>query len=372
MKIAVNTRLLLPHRMEGIARYIYENLRHMVLANPQDEFHFIFDRQYDASFIFADNIIPHVLGPQSRHPILWYYWFEISMPALLKKISADVFFSGDMYLSMKSKVPTLMVSHDLNYEHYPQFLRWSHRKYMQHYSKKYHLKANHLVAVSQATKQDIISTYHIPEDKISVAHNAAPEFFKPIEDNSIREVKANLTDGQDFFIYVGSLHPRKNVAGLLLAFDKFKKQTSKPHKLVVYGRQAFKTGKIFDTYNQLVNKNDVVFISDNEMNLPEVMASATALCYVSYFEGFGIPILEAFQSETAVITSNVSSMPEVAGDAALLVDPYDISSIADAMSLITSDKNLRSDLVVKGKLQRAKFSWKESAAIIYRELSKLV
>jgi len=372
LKIAVNTRLLLPNRMEGIARYNYENLKRMVLANPTTEFHFIFDRQYDSKFLFADNITPHIAWPPSRHPILWYYWFEITIPTLLKKIGADVFFSGDMYLSLKTEIPTLMVSHDLNYEHYPQFLKWSHRQYMLHYSKKFHKKANHLIAVSKATKQDIINTYNIPENKISVAYNAAPLGFLPLDDVTIQKIKSSVTGGMDYFIYVGSLHPRKNVDGLLKAFDTFKKSSGLPHKLVVFGRKAFKTGQIFNTYNALQYKKDVLFVSDDVASLTDMLAAATALCYVSYFEGFGIPILEAFHAETPVITSNVSSMPEVAGDAALLVDPNDTRNIANAMNKVAMDSHLRTDLIAKGKLQREKFSWDKSADLIYNCLTDLI
>ena len=358
--------------MEGIARYIYENLKRMVLSNPHTEFHFIFDRQYDPKFIFADNVIPHIAWPQARHPILWYYWFEITIPSLLRRINADVFFSGDMYLSLKTKVPTLMVSHDLNYEHYPQFLRWSHRHYMLHYSRKYHNKANHLIAVSNATKQDIISTYNIPESKISVAHNAAPDGFRPLAGEKKEQIKSAITGGDDYFMYVGSLHPRKNVDGLLKAFDTFKKASGLSHKLVIFGRQAFKTDQIFNIYNTLHHKEDVLFVDDDIAPLYDTVASATALCYVSHFEGFGIPILEAFHAETPVITSNVSSMPEVAGDAALLVNPNDTNDIAKAMHQIATDDKLGQQLISKGKIQSQKFSWDLSASTIYDCLQGLI
>jgi len=195
--------------MEGIARYIYETTKRMVLAHPEDEFHFFFDRPYDEDFIFADNVTGHVLSPPARHPLLWHLWFEWAVPARLKKINADVFLSGDMYLSRKTKVPTIMVSHDLGYEHYPHHLRWSHKKYMLHYSKIYHHKASHLIAVSQATKDDIIDTYKINGSKITVAHNATPNGFKPISESEKKKLQIEFTQGDPFFIYLGSLHPRK-------------------------------------------------------------------------------------------------------------------------------------------------------------------
>ena len=155
MDIAVNTRLLLAHRMEGVARYIYETTKRMVINHPEVQFHFLFDRPFDEQFVFGDNVQAHVIGPQARHPILWYLWFERSLPAFFKKHKINAFYSGDMYLSLNTNVPTLMISHDLNYLHYPKGLRWSHLKYYQHYMPKFHLKADKLITVSKATLEEV-------------------------------------------------------------------------------------------------------------------------------------------------------------------------------------------------------------------------
>ena len=354
--------------MEGIARYIYETTRRMVSAHPEDEFHFIFDRPYDSQFVFADNVIPHVIGPPSRHPLLWYLWFEWAIPRKLKAINPDVFYSGDMYMSLKTDVPTIMVSHDLNYEHYPETLPWSVRQYYLRYSPLFHRAATHLISVSEATKKDIIETYNISSNKISVAHNAVPDGFAPLPDpQATRDL---YTNGQPYFVYIGSLHPRKNIKRLLEAFDLFKANLSCPHKLVLYGRIAWKTSKIFSTYEKMKHKNEVVFLGSEAASVEQIMGAAFGLCYVSLFEGFGIPILEAFDCEIPVITSDSSSMPEVAGDAALLVDPFDIKSISAGMERLVRDEQLCRDLINKSKLQKKKFSWDKSAEVIYGQLEK--
>lgn len=354
--------------MEGIARYIYETTRRMVADHPEDEFHFFFDRPYDEQFIFGDNVTGHVLSPQSRHPILWYLWFEWAVPARLKKIKADVFLSGDMYLSLKTKVPTVMVSHDLNYEHYPQFLKWSHRHYMLHYSPTFHKAADKLIAVSESTKRDIVSTYQIEPADISVAHNATPEGFMPLDEKEQEQIRKRFTNGHPYFIYIGSLHPRKNVSKLLSAFDKFKATDSRKMKLIIYGRAAFKTSDIYSTYEKMNAKSDVVFLDDSSISSTNILAAAYCMCYVSLYEGFGIPILEAFSAHIPVITSDVSSMPEVAGNAALLVDPTSGSAIAAAMHKITNDAELKDQLIARGLEQKKKFYWQKSAEIIYKNL----
>lgn len=356
--------------MEGIARYIYETTKRMVLAHPEDEFHFFFDRPYDKQFIFARNVTAHILSPQSRHPILWHLWFEWIVPRKLKAINADVFLSGEMYLSLKTKVPSLMVSHDLGYEHFPEHLRWSHRNFLKKYSSQYHKRADHLIAVSEATKNDIVITYGIDENKITVATNATPEGFFPLDRDESQKTRDKHTDGNPYFIYVGSLHPRKNIARLLLAFDKIKSQNHLPHKLMIFGRSAFKTSDIYKTFSKMQHKQDVLFLDDKDLAIAKAVGSAEALCYVSLYEGFGIPILEAFSCGIPVITSNVSSMPEVGGNAAILVDPYNVNQIAEAMTSATASTT-KSNLRDKGHLQLKKFSWNQSAELIYRQLSKL-
>lgn len=372
MKIAINARELLKGRMEGIGRYIYETTKRMVLDHPEDQFYFFFDRTYDPSFIFADNVIPVVVHPQARHPILWYLWFEWGVPYYLKKYEIDVFYSGDTYASMKTSVPTLIVCHDIAYKHYPNHIRISHKKYYQANFPKFHRKADHIVAVSNFTKQDIVQTYKIAEEKVTIGYNATPSGFSLLAEKEKTEIREHLTKGNPYFIYVGSLHPRKNVVNLIKAFDFFKEEHKTAHKLVLVGRMAWKNEELKKTYETTKYREDIIFTNhlSNEQ-LPRYMAAAEALTYVSVFEGFGIPILEGMSSGIPVITSNVSSMPEVAGDAALLIDPHDPSSIAEGMYTIVSDQELRDQLIAKGRSRAKAFSWKTTADHIYNELLKV-
>ena len=373
MKIAVNTRELLKGRMEGIGRYIFETTRQMVLDHPEDEFFFFFDRKYDPSFIFADNVTPIIIHPQARHPLLWYIWFEIAIPYYLKRYKIDVFYSGDTYLSMKTKVPTLLVCHDVAYKHYPKHIKKIHLDYYENNFAKFHKRADHIVAVSEFTRQDIIKIYNLNPDKVTVGHNSTPKGFKPFSPNEKIEIKKKLTNGQAYFIYVGSLHPRKNVVNLIKAFDYFKKQNNTNHKLVLVGRMAWKNEELQEVFTTTEYRDDIIFTGhvSNE-DLPKYLAAADILTYVSVFEGFGIPILEGMSSGTPVITSNVSSMPEVAGDAALLIDPHNPESIAEGMWKVVSNSEFRDDLITKGYERVKVFSWKKTASHIYGEMNKLV
>ena len=128
MKIAVNTRLLLPDKLEGIGWVAFETLKRITRAHPEHEFYFIFDRKWDDMFIFSDNVTPVAVSPQARHPFLYYLWFEWSVPHILKKVKADLFLSPDAYLSLRTEVKSIAVFHDLNFEHYPNDLPFLERK----------------------------------------------------------------------------------------------------------------------------------------------------------------------------------------------------------------------------------------------------
>ncbi len=371
MKIAVNTRLLLKDRLEGIGRVTYEIVRRMVAQHPEDEFIFCFDRPYDKAFIFGKNVTPLIISPPSRHPFLWYLWFEQSLPRALKKYQPDVFYSADGYNSLKLNCPSVMVTHDLAHIHYPKEIPFWVRKYYQHYVPKYLEKSDKVISVSHATKEDIMEQYLIPSQKISVIHNGNRDGFLKIKKEQRKATRAEYSQGCKYFFYLGAVHPRKNLERLIMAFDLFKQTTSSDIKLLIGGRLAWQTDTVQRIFDQSVYKVDINFLGFiPEEDLSALLGSALAMVYVSLFEGFGLPILEAMYAEVPVITANVSAMPEVAGDAALLVDPLSVGDIVLAMQKIYEEKALRKHLVNTGKIQREKFSWDRAVEETYAILKK--
>ena len=373
MRIAVNTRLLLHGKLEGIGWFTYENLSRMTISHPEHEFYFIFDRPYHREFIFSSNVIPIVIGPQARHPVLYYIWFELSVRYILRKIKADVFLSPDGYLSLSSKIPSLTVFHDLNFEHYPADLPIFERFYYRTFFRKYALKARRIATVSEFSKADIAKQYGVDPSLIDVIYNGANEGYAPVDEVIRTATRNRFSDGKPYFFFVGALHPRKNLINLFRAFDLFRKSDGGQTKLLIAGARKWWTGEIAEVFDNMKFKEDVIFAGRLETNdMHHAMGSALALTYVSYFEGFGIPIVEAFRCGTPVITSNVTSMPEIAGDAALLVDPFNPEDIAGAMRSISTDANLR-DKLVKDGTERAKiFTWDKSAERLWKSLEKVI
>lgn len=183
--------------------------------------------------------------------------------------------------------------------------------------------------------------------------------------------KVKYANGCDYFIYIGALLPRKNIARMLKAFDAFKSTRESNIKLLIVGAKMFNTSDIEQTYKLMKHHNDVIFsgrLSPGEIEM--ALGAALALIYVSYFEGFGIPIVEAMNADVPVITSNVTSMPEVAGDAALLVNPFSVESITNAILQISNDEILRKVLIEKGRVRRQAFSWDKTAEEVWQSIEK--
>ena len=373
MKIAINTRFLLAGRLEGIGRYTYEVSKRLVEMHPEHQFLFLFDRPYDPSFVFAENVEPLVLTPPARHPFLWALWFEWAIPRVLKKHQVDLFFSPDAYLSLRTKVPTLLTIHDLAFEHFPEQVPIISRYYYPYFTPRFCEKAKHILAVSHYTKKDIIKKYRIAPDKISVCGNGCRPGFNIATPQMQTAIRKKYADGLAYFLSVGAVHPRKNIHRLIAAFDRFKKRTNAKVKLLIAGRFAWQTGDVKTAYDNSRFKDDIVFLGYvSDEDLPLIMSSALAFVYPSLFEGFGIPLLEAMHAEVPLITSYVSSMPEVAGKAAKLIDPLIVDQIAIAMQELHADAGLRQRLVAAGRTQRENYSWDKTAQSVSKALFNLI
>lgn len=372
MRIAVNTRLLIKNKLEGIGWFTFETLKRIVTSHPEHEFIFLFDRKPHPDFIFADNVKPVVLFPQARHPILWYLWFQWSVPLFLKKNKVDLFLSPDGYIPTRCKTPTLNVIHDINFHHYPEGLPLSTRLYYRYYFPRFAHKATHLVTVSQYSKDDMVKSYNVDPHKISVVHNGANAAFKPISEDEKEMVKQKITQGAPYFIFVGALNPRKNVDRLIRAFNAFKEQTNDPHKLVIVGEPMFMTKSIEEALKSIPHKDDVIFTGRLQMDkLTQTMGAATALAFVPYFEGFGIPMVEAMYCHVPIIASNVTSMPEVAGDAAYYVDPFNEEEIAKALRELAENHGLREELTNKAMERKNLFNWELTAQRLYKVIEQM-
>lgn len=370
MRIAVNTRLLIPNP-DGIGWFAYESLKRIVVSHPEHEFIFIFDRKYDPQFVFSDNVKPVVIPPPTRHPYLINFWFEHSIPYILKKHKADLFVSPDGWMSLNTKVPTVDVIHDLNFEKYPEYLPAIYRKFYQKYFPLYAKKAVRIATVSEFSKADIIERYKIAPEKIDVVYNGCNTDYTPVSEEIKQFVSERYNLNAPYFVFVSSLHPRKNLINLLKAFDLFKEKSNSQVKLLIIGKKMWWSEEMENTFQQMKFGESVVFAGRlSTLELNQAIGAALAMVYVSFFEGFGIPLVEAFNCGIPVITSDITSMPEIAGDAAIYADPFSVESIADAMIKIASDEHLRETLIQKGNERKLLYSWDKTAELLWNCIEK--
>ena len=373
MRIAVNAIFLQKNHLEGYGHYTNEVLSRMVEQHPEHEFLFIFDRSYDPKFMYASNVKAIIVSPPARNPFAFIYWYNVKAPLALRSYKIDVWLQPYGFCSLTTNIPQVLLVHDLAFIHFPKFITWYHRKYYRLFTSRFLKKAKSIVTVSAFTKNDIIEQYQIPEQKIQVISGAAREGFQPISWFDREDVKEGLADGREYFLFTGGIHPRKNLMNLLKAFSLFKKWQQSNMKLLIAGRLAWDYEDVLTKLQTYRYRDDVVLLDyQPEDQLHRVTAAAYALVYPSFFEGFGLPVIEAMQSEVPVITSNTSSMPEIGGDAALYADPSDPEAIATHMKNLYKDELLRTSLIEAGKVQAAKFNWDKAAELLWQNLEDVV
>jgi glycosyltransferase involved in cell wall biosynthesis len=371
--IAVNTRLLMPGKLDGIGWFTFETLRRIVHLHPEIHFIFLFDRKFNKEVIFSDNVTPVVMGPPTRHPVLWVIWLEWRIRAYLKRNSPDLFLSTDGFISLRAKTPSVAVIHDINFEHRPEDLPWLVRKYYRYFFPRFARKASRIVTVSEFSRREIINQYDIPEEKVDLAYNGVNEQYHPLDKEKVEEVRKRLTGGAPYFVFVGSIHPRKNITNLLKAFQLFKDEVKGDFKMVVVGEKFFLTGPMEEQLLKMKSKKDVIFtgrISPHQLN--EVLGAAHAMTFVPYYEGFGIPIVEAMKCDIPVIASKAASLPEIAGDAAIFASPESPGSIRDCMVRMVREEQLRKDLIEKGRVRRSHFNWDRTAENLWKSVQQVL
>jgi len=372
MRIAVNTRLLIPNKLDGIGWFTHEVMQRMVKLQPEWEFVFLFDRPFDVSFLYAENVRGKVIFPPARHPLLYRWYFDWSIPQALDRIRPDLFFSPDGFLSLRTKVKQVPVIHDINFEHRPQDLPKAYRHYYRTHFPRFAQVADRIITVSQYSADDIARTYHVDPEKITVAHNGGNAAYRPLSEQERSEARQRFTAGKPYFVFVGNFSYRKNIHGIVKAFDIYRKAGGGSSLLLV-GNPLWRYREMGDAISASEFRQDIVFAGHLAIaELTRAMGGAQALVFPSYFEGFGIPVLEAFMTEVPVIISNVTALPEIAKNAAILCSPDDHIQIANAMASLEQDLTYRSMLIENGKKRSKDFSWDFTANKVIFALLKSI
>ncbi len=362
MRIGVDVR-----RMEfqptGVGRYLINLLKEWGVSDPNEQYHLFFSQKENLyPFLSQDCFTHHVLNGK----LVWNaktLWEQVYLPLYLARIPLDVYFSPHYFLPFWPSAPTVVAIFDISYTALPQEYPLSGRlKY--HFCSSWSAKhCRAVITASEFTKDEIMKYYKIPASKIIVIPLGVETVFRPLVNSKpIEEVKSKYGFLGPFFLYIGTIFPRRNVPNLLKSFRTVIQKHS-DCKLLLVGE------------NHLIPKCDLIRLlaelglSDHviwhryipEQDLVPLYCGAQALVYPSSYEGFGLPVLEAMACGTPVITTRHSSLPEVAGEAGLYVDPYSLNDLTDAMIHILESNTLRAELRQKGLNQAGRFSWSRTA-----------
>jgi len=274
--------------------------------------------------------------------------------------------------------PVVTTIHDLAFEHLPE--TFNRRSWMQLRLtvRRTAKKAAQIITVSEYSRQDIINTYKIPSERITVTPEAASEKFFPVTDESeLKTIRKTYGVGRDYIFSLCSIQPRKNLIRLIEAYSLLRSSSAdvKLPQLVLAGKRGWLDNETIRAVERESVAGDIVFTGYvAEEHLNALYSGATCFVYPSYFEGFGLPILEAMQCGAPVIAGNRTSIPEVAGEAALLFDPFDANSLVEALQRLLSDPEYRATLSAKGLQRASAFSWKATARLtlqVYEQAARV-
>jgi glycosyltransferase involved in cell wall biosynthesis len=369
MKIAINARLLKPVPDDGISRFTYEVVKRLVSGNTGHRFALIFDTKPDDRFEFLTDPEIFVIRPASHHPLQWYTWHEWQLPRILERSKADIFLSPDGIISLRSNIPAIPVIHDINFYHRPGDVPFLTSQYYRYFFTRFAGKARRIITVSDFCREDIAVNLKIDRDIIDVAHNGVSDYFVPAGKKEADDFRQKLTGGVSFFLFVGNFSPRKNIPGLIDSYNLFRKTSGLDHKLVLTGGRLYLNRETDKLINSSPFRRDIILTGPlKHKDLGILYSSATALVFVPWFEGFGIPAAEAMRCGTPAILSNTTSLSEIGGDSAIYVSPGDPVEISGAMIKISTDENLRLSLSRSGVIHSGKFTWDNTAASVLRSI----
>lgn len=356
MHVGIDARLVY-HTRAGIGEYTLRLTNALSAAYPGDHFTLLQDNRQAQPLILADNVtIARTIVP-SHHRAEQYL-----LPFAVNRLQADVFHSPDFIPALHARGPAVITIHDLGFLIYPHFLTKDAAKYYGQIDRAVR-RADGIIAVSQSTRNDLVRLLGVRDDKIAVIYEAADPLYRPMEPAvALQHVQALWDLPEDFILFVSTIEPRKNIGGLLRAYRRLRDDYKLTPALVLVGARGWLSDDIETLVDKLELRSYTFFLGRvNSPDLHYLYSAARCLVHPAFYEGFGLTPLEAMACGTPVIVSNVSSLPEVVGDAALLVDPQSDEEITVALWRLLTDAPLRESLRIKGLQRATAFSWEHAA-----------
>lgn len=369
MTIGIDIRLLGKGARSGIEEYTENLLAHMIPLNPEIKYKLFYssfsNELPDYDWLKYPNVEVHKYRYPSRILFFTSSFLNIPKPDQLMG-GVDVFFSPHFFITALSPACKRVVTfHDLSYIHFPEFFSW--RKRIWH---NFEMKpiwqsrfSDRIIAVSESTKKDLVDLYKVDPAKVQVIYSGISKSISRPSDESLKEFKIKNKLPDEFILFLGKFEPRKNISGIIGAFNNLKRDSSFNNlKLVIAGSRGWLCKEIFDEINKSEHKDSIILkeeIGDDERSFYYSLAGV--FVYPSFFEGFGFPPLESMKCGTPVITSRNSAIPETVGNSAIMVDPHNVSELSDAIRAVLRNKALREDLIMNGIQKSDSYNWQITA-----------
>jgi len=370
MKIGINTSFI--NLKSGIGTYVNNLVQNLqLIQNSSDEYHFYLSKEsYDPEYFDeGKNRVYRYNIPQfnSLRKVLWE---QVFLPGKVKKSKLDVFHSPAFISPLGLDIPSIVTIHDLAFLKYPDTIIKYKRGFYNYMFNRAIENSAKIITPSDFIKQELLESFECPEDKISVVYEGVSELFTPENDEEIiSQCLTGLKIDKPFLMFTGIIEPRKNLENILMAFSK---SGCDDMLFVIAGKEGWMCESVFEIIQESGLNDRVIITGEISPSVLRVLySSCIALIFATLYEGFGLPVLEAMACGAPVVTSNRSALPEVAGDAALFVDPENVEEISDAMKRIIDDQGLRNELSQKGFDNIKRFSWKkcaEETSLIYHSL----
>jgi len=363
VRIAINTRLLIPGKLEGIGRFTFETVKRLAQRFPEHEFHLLSDRKNDDHWQFGKNVFQHRVFPPARRPWLFDWWFDFSVPFKLKKIKADIFISPDAHASRRCPIPQLTIIHDINFVHYPEFMPKKYANYWNSRTADFVKLSTRLATVSEFSRADISKTFNVAESAIDVLCNGIDHTFAPVEEHKKEVIRERFAQGKKYFLFVGALHPRKNVHRVVEAFNAAVEQGVES-SLVIAGNKFWHYPELDDALAKIKDRTNIRFLGHvHTADLPLLMSAAEGLVFPSLYEGFGIPLIEAEACGVPVVASKGTVMEEVSNGSAFFVNPTEAAEIAEAIVKIEQGQRNR-------VIREHTYTWDKAAELLWESIQQ--
>ncbi len=368
MRVGIDARLVY-YRQAGISQYTLRLLEQLAALDQEDDFTILQSRKDSSTLVDQPNFRKRSLWTPPHHRLE-----QLLLPLELATTDLDVLHSPDFIPPFRRNFKSVITVHDLNFLLYPDFLTPESASYYGQIDQAVR-RCDYIIAVSESTKRDIVQLTGAPENKITVVYEAAHPIYRPLQDRQMVErVKERFAIQRDFVLFVSTIEPRKNVPTLLRAYKQLLDNYRADVDLVLAGEKGWLFDKVFALMQELNLQEHVHFLGRvSTEDLLRLYNAAQVLVHPAFYEGFGLPPLEAMACGTPVVVSNTSSLPEVVGDAALLVDPREVDEITVASWRLLSDQALRQQMIEKGLKRARLFSWRKAASEtldIYRRLAQ--